>query len=101
MPTDELTRRALEDYTTAPISERLRSTLGFLKKLTLSPSEVTADDVRPLLALGLSKEAVRDAIYVCFLFNTYDRLADALGWEIPSEASFAASAQHLIKRGYV
>ncbi len=42
-----------------------------------------------------------DAINVCALFNIYDRLADALGWYLPDAAGYAASAQNLMKRGYL
>jgi hypothetical protein len=41
-----------------------------------------------------------DASYVCFLFNTYDRLADAMGWDIPPDEAFSVSAKMLLKRGY-
>ena len=67
----------LEDYTSAPIDEKLRATLGFLRKVTLTPTEVTAGDVRVLLTRGVSRTAVYEALHVCFLFNLYDRLADA------------------------
>ena len=53
-----------------------------------------------MLATGVSKEAVRDAFYVAFLFNTYDRLADTLGWELPAEAHYAKSGRYLLKNGY-
>jgi hypothetical protein len=66
-----------------------------------TPAEVGPDDVRPLLAAGLSRQAVADAVYVCFLFSIYDRLADALGWELLDGAGYEASAKHLLKRGYV
>jgi alkylhydroperoxidase family enzyme len=74
--------------------------LAFLRKLTLEPGAISADDVRPLLAAGISRAAVRDAIYVCYLFNTYDRLADTFGWHIPVQGSFDAGAKMLLKRGY-
>lgn len=91
---------ALDDPDKAAISDRLKVTLRFLKKLTLSPSEVTAADVKPLLEQGITKEAVRDAIYVTYLFNTYDRMADTFKWDIPEQGSFVASAGHLLKNGY-
>jgi alkylhydroperoxidase family enzyme len=90
----------LEDYESAPIPEPLRATLAFLKKLSLEPTEISAEDVRALLGHGLSREAIRDAIYVCYLFNTYDRVADALGWHVPGASVFEASAKHLLSRGY-
>jgi len=90
----------LEDYRTAPIDEKLRATIGLLETLTLSPDELSAERVREVLALGVTKEAIRDAFYVAFLFNTYDRLADTLGWELPAEQFYRKSGEFLLKRGY-
>ena len=33
--------------------------------------------------------------------EAYDRLADALGWYLPDSGGYAASAQNLMKRGYL
>ncbi len=90
----------LDDYATAPIGEPLRAMLAFLEKLTLEPDAIGPADVEPLRAHGLSDEQIADAIYVCFLFNIYDRLADAMGWAIPVQASFDAGAKRLLKAGY-
>ena len=54
--------------------------LGLLVTFTLHPEEMNAAAVRPVLALGVTKDAIRDAFYVAYLFNTYDRLSDTLGW---------------------
>jgi alkylhydroperoxidase family enzyme len=91
----------LENYRTAPIDEKLRAMLGLLETFTLHPERLTADDVRKVLDTGVTREAVRDAFYVAFLFNTYDRLADTLGWELPEERFYLKSAQFLLKKGYV
>lgn len=61
---------------------------------------MTAADARAVLDTGVSREALTEALHVMFLFNAYDRLADALGWEVPPEAAFRASAKFLLKRGY-
>ena len=74
--------------------------LGFLEKLTLEPAAVTAGDVVPLRAQGLSDAAIEDAIHVAVLFNIYDRMADTLDFEIPGPESFARSAKVLLTRGY-
>jgi alkylhydroperoxidase family enzyme len=97
----EVTRKVLEDFESAPIDERLRTTLRFLRKLALDPDAVTAEDVRPMLAAGVSREAVADAVYVCFLFSIYTRLADTLGWALLDDAGYQASGRHLLKRGYL
>jgi alkylhydroperoxidase family enzyme len=90
----------LEDYRTAPIDEKLRAMLGLLETFTLRPDELTAADVRAVLATGVSREAIRDAFYVAFLFNTYDRLADTLGWELPDQAFYPKAGKFLLKKGY-
>jgi len=97
---DALVTAVLDDWRTAPISEQLRATLGFLERLTLSPGEVTPAHVAPLRAAGVSDQAIEDAIQVCVLFNLIDRVADALDFEVPSPASFAQSAALLLERGY-
>jgi len=90
----------LDDYRTAPIDEKLRAMLGLLETFTLRPSELTGADVRAVLATGVSREAIRDAFYVAFLFNTYDRLADTLGWELPEDRYYPKAGKFLLKQGY-
>lgn len=94
-------KAVLDDWRSAPIDAKLRAQLGFLEKLTLHPDDVRPRDVAPLRAAGLSDEAIEDAINVCALFSIYDRMADSLGWYLPEPAGYAASAQNLIKRGYL
>jgi len=97
----EVIRQVLDDYERAPIGDKLRATLRFLKKLTLTPDEVTPDDARQVLALGVSKAALADAIYVAATFNIFDRLADTMGWHVPPREAFDVSAKRLIARGYL
>lgn len=74
--------------------------LGLLETFTLRHEELNAADVRVVLDAGVSKEAIRDAFYVAFLFNTYDRLADTLGWQLPQEAYYKKAGQRLLTKGY-
>lgn len=90
----------LDDWRTAPVDERLRVTLAFLEKLTLEPCAVTAADVAPLRAAGLTDAAIEDAIQATVLFNIYDRMADTLEFDVPGPASFAFGARSLLRRGY-
>jgi len=89
----------LSDVETAPIEEPLRATLRMLRKLTRD-NVVTADDMRGLLAAGVSREQIEDALAVCFSFNTIGRLADAFGFFVPGPKAFAAGAKYLLARGY-
>jgi len=90
----------LADYKTAPIDENLRAMLGILERFTLAPETLDAGALRSLLGRGVTRDAIRDAFYVAFLFNTYDRLADTLGWELPEDRYHAKAGQFLLKHGY-
>ena len=90
---------ALTDLETAPIEEPLRATLRMLRKLTRE-NGVNANDMRALLAAGISREQIEDALAVCFAFNTTDRLADAFGFVVPGPKGFEAGAKFLLSRGY-
>jgi hypothetical protein len=48
----------------------------------------------------VSDAALRDAVYVCALFNLIDRVSDALDFAIPSQEGFAKIGKLLLKRGY-
>jgi uncharacterized peroxidase-related enzyme len=89
----------LSDLETAPIEEPLRATLRMLRKLTREHA-VNADDMRAVLAAGVSREQIEDALAVCFAFNTTDRLADAFGFDVLSPKAFEAGAKFLLRRGY-
>ena len=95
-----MTAAVLDDWRTAPVSEPLRATLGFLEKLTLRPDEVQPADAERVRAAGVRDEALSDAIHVCVLFNVIDRMADALDAELPTPAQFAKVAPFLLKHGY-
>lgn len=88
----------LADWRTAPIDDTLKAMLGYLEKLTLAPETIQSADVAAVKAAGISQQAMREAIYVCALFNIIDRLADALNFTIP--ASFTGGAKTLLTRGY-
>ncbi len=79
-------RAALDDWRNAPLPERIRAVLGLLEAVTVRPESVSAADVRPLLDLGIEPDAIREALYVAFLFNLLNRCADTFGFGTPTEA---------------
>jgi len=89
----------LADLDSAPIEETLKVTLRMLAKLTRD-GQLSADDMRDVLAAGVSPQQIEDALAVCAAFNTTGRLADAFGFEILSPEGFEAGAKYLLKRGY-
>ncbi len=74
--------------------------MNLIEKLTLTPDQIESGDIDALRAEGLSDGAIEDAIHVTVLFNILDRIADSLGFEIPTAQGFARAADVLLKRGY-
>ena len=74
--------------------------MNLIEKLTLTPDQIEFGDIDALRTEGLSEEAIEDAIHVTVLFNIMDRIADSLGFEIPTAEGFARAADVLLKRGY-
>ena len=89
----------LADLETAPIDEPLRATLRMLGKLTREHS-IDPDDITAVLAEGVSRQQIEDALAVCLAFNISDRLADAFDFTVASPAAMNAGARHLLARGY-
>jgi AhpD family alkylhydroperoxidase len=89
----------LADLETAPVDEKLRATLRMLRKLTREHA-VDADDMRAVLAAGVSRGQIEDALAVCFAFNTIGRMAEAFGFVQASPEAFDAGAKYLLARGY-
>jgi alkylhydroperoxidase family enzyme len=89
----------LADLESAPVSEPLRATLRMVGNLTRE-GRVGVEDMREVLAAGVSAQQVEDALAVCAAFNTTNRLADAFGFELLGPEGFEAGAKYLLKRGY-
>jgi uncharacterized peroxidase-related enzyme len=90
---------SLANFETAPIDEPLRVTMRMLEKLTKEHS-IDQDDIRKVLASGVSPMQVENALAVCFAFNTTNRLADTFEFFVPNPQAMQAGAKYLLKRGY-
>ncbi len=88
------------DWRAAPLRPQLAATLVFLEKLTLRPDELLPADADAVRAAGVSTQALRDAATVCALFNMIVRLADSLGWDVPSWERLTARAPAMLDGGY-
>src|ERR671918_2594899 len=69
----------LDDVDGAPVDERMRPVLRYVRKLTLTPSRMTPSDAEAVFAAGWTEGALHDAVSVCALFNLMNRLVDGLG----------------------
>lgn len=64
----------MEAVDTAPVDDRLKPILAYLKKLTQTPARMTPTDAERVYAVGWSERALFDAICVCALFNMMNRI---------------------------
>ena len=53
-----------------------------------------------MLATGVTRDALEDAIVVAALFNMIVRLADGLGFDVPPYESFVVRAEAMLESGY-
>jgi alkylhydroperoxidase family enzyme len=90
----------VDDWHTAPVGPQLQATLVFLEKLTLRPGELTSADAEAAYAAGVSRQALREAALVCGLFSMIVRLADSLGWDVPSRERLQQRAPAMLEGGY-
>jgi alkylhydroperoxidase family enzyme len=70
-----------------------------LRKLTREHA-VDVDDMRAVLAAGVSHEQIEDALAVCFAFNTMNRLANTFEFFVPGPKAFEVGGKFLLARGY-
>lgn len=88
----------LADWRTAGLEPKLHAMCGFIEKLVREPEALGADDIAAVRAAGVTDAGIREATYVCAMFSTIVRLADAFDWDVPPE--FEDSKKSLVKFGY-
>jgi len=96
-----LVAAVLQDYRTAPISDREKALFAFIEKVNRDSSRIREEDVAVVKAAGWSEEALYDAITVCALFNFYNRWIDASGVHALSDEAHHAGGKRSAAQGYV
>lgn len=80
---DDLIHRIQATAPDAPeLSARELALLRYADVLTLTPAEVTLDDIDGLRAAGLDDRAIHDACAIVSYFAFVNRVADGLGVEL-------------------
>jgi uncharacterized peroxidase-related enzyme len=89
----------MQEVNTAPVEDKLKPILHYVRKVTLSPAKMTAQDAEAVYAAGWDERALHDAVSVCALFNFMNRLVDGLGIEA-EEDYFQLASERLARGGY-
>lgn len=69
----------LRDLETAPVEDKLKSVLAYVRKLTRTPGMMTPSDAQRVYDAGWDERALFDAISVCALFNMMNRIVFGAG----------------------
>jgi alkylhydroperoxidase family enzyme len=96
-----LVDRLLENFDSAPIDEHLRPLLAFVKKLIISPKELTQADTEKVLGAGWDERALHDAIAIAGRASFMQRLVEGFGFIPLSKEVARARAEKRVKLGYV
>lgn len=96
---DDLIDDLMKGIHNAPIDERIKPVLSYVRMLTLAPGRVTKSDVTALYDAGWDDTAVSHAALVCAFFSFMNRWVDGLGIEADA-AVVKMAGEMLHKRGY-
>ena len=91
---------SLDNTDVALVDARLKPTLRYVRKLTETPSRMTAADAAAVYDAGWNDEALLHAIAVCAYFNNMNRLVEGAGIVGTSE-EYATAAERLVNHGYL
>lgn len=79
--------QVFDNPATAGSTERERAIATFAQAVTLRPASLTAADVAPLHALGMSDEEIIDLLHAVAIFGWANRLMQNLGEPVEPAAS--------------
>lgn len=96
---EDLLGALLDDLDTAPIDERMKPVLRYVRALTRTPTRMSPADADAVFAAGWNERALHDAVSVCALFNFMNRFVEGLGIDAGPEY-FAMAAGRLSEDGY-
>ncbi len=82
---EEVFETLMEDLDAAPVEEKMKPILRFVRKLTESPSRMVQADADAVFAAGWDEAALHHAILVCARFNFMNRFVDGHGLKYTPE----------------
>ena len=98
---EEFVWGVLRDPEASELTEKEKSLLRFVKRVTLSASSITGDETEMLRSAGWDDEAIYYAISACALFNFYNRWVSASGVRPVSDETFRRYSARMASHGYI
>lgn len=94
-----LLEKLVHNLDEAPIDDKMRALLRYVRKVTQMPSKITPADAEAVHAAGWGDDALFEAVATSALFNLMNRLVDGLGMEATPERKVEAG-RYLHSQGY-
>lgn len=89
------------DYTTAPISGKMKALLHIAGKVQQSGKSVTENDVEAARREGASDRDIHDTVLIAAAFCMFNRYVDGLGAVTPTDLStYPPRAKQVAENGY-
>jgi uncharacterized peroxidase-related enzyme len=96
-----LTDKLVEDLDSAPVEPRLKPLLAFVRKLTLTPSDMTQADADAVFDAGWDEKALHDAIAITARMCFMQRLTAGHGFIPMTKEKAKERAVARVEKGYV
>ncbi len=93
--------KLLENIDMAPVAPKLKPLLAFVRKLMLTPGEMTQEDADAVFNVGWDEHALHDAIAVTARAAFMQRLVEGLGFIPFSKEMAKERAAKRVELGYV
>ena len=90
----------MRDVERAPVDDKLKPILAFVRKLTQSPAKIVQADADAVFAAGWDEAALSHAINVSALFNYFNRVVDGHGLAADAAAD-SERGKALASMGYL
>ncbi|UOA09834.1 carboxymuconolactone decarboxylase family protein [Methylobacter sp. S3L5C] len=74
-----LIKQLQTDMDNARVDEQLKPILRFVKKLTLNPGDITAEDAQTVFDAGWDEQAFLESVCLCAIANCMNRFAKGIG----------------------
>jgi uncharacterized peroxidase-related enzyme len=91
----------LQDPEATPVDARLKPLLAYVRKLMLTPGEMSQPDADAVFAVGWDEQALHDAIAITARAAFMQRLVEGHGFTPMSREVAARQAKRRVELGYV
>lgn len=86
--TEVIVEQLKTNIDSANVDEKLKPILRFVKKLTLTPSEINDEDTHRIFAAGWNEQAFLDTVCLCAIVNCMNRFVMGIGADATATRNF-------------